>query len=140
MKRIIWLVLFMLPGVSIADQWLCVAEDSNGFFYDESSKKWARSGFYINDHKYIVKPSTGRYKYTITKLGNKFSTFACDAGFNDHGMLDCETSADSLYGVYKFFKMNHLTGRFTLYYMAGYLQGDNNDDSPSVTIGKCSKF
>ena len=143
MKQIIWLVLFMLPGVSIADQWLCVADQSNGFNYRESSDKWEQTKFTVDDDKYIVSQSKFEiYKYDVTRLGKKNSSAYCEKGFNTKGDLYCELKVKAdmeMNGLmYRVFNMNHIKGRFVMSENFGYFSGFKV--SPSITIGKCSKF
>jgi len=142
MKRLIWLVLFIVPTVSLADQWLCVADQATGFLYNESSKKWKQTEFTVDDSKYIVAPNKGNkdYKYSVTKIGAKGPEAQCELGFNDFGFLFC--SMDSQ------FKMNKDNGRFIRIYDHGYFNvlpdvnsiTDENSSTPLIEIGKCSKF
>jgi hypothetical protein len=47
MKQVIWLVLFMVPRVRLADQWLCAADKYTMLYYDESSKQLQQIDFPI---------------------------------------------------------------------------------------------
>jgi hypothetical protein len=138
MKQLIWLVLFMLPGVSLADQWLCVADQSTGFFYYESSKKWEQTRFTVDNEKYIVTPSKFKsHKYDVTQLGKKDSAAYCVNEFSAKGDLYCKGESASGH-IYTIFNMNHIKGRFVMSQTMGYFS--DIKDSPSITIGKCSKF
>jgi len=139
MKQIIWLVLFMLPGVSLADQWLCVADQSTGFLYNESSKKWERRGFNVDDRKYIVTQSKFKNtKYDVTLLGQKYASAYCVNEFSAKGDLYCKWESNNGL-IWIVFNMNHIKGRFVKSKNMGYFS-DSKDDSPSIEIGKCSKF
>ena len=138
MKQIIWLVLFMLPGVSLADQWLCVADQATGFLYNESSKKWERTGFTVDDSKYIVAPSKYKSdKYDVTPLGEKYASAYCVNEFSAEGDLYCKGESASGH-IWSVFNMNHIKGRFVMSSTHGYFSGGK--DTPSIKIGKCSKF
>jgi hypothetical protein len=144
MKRLISLVLFMLPGAVLAEQYLCVGELSAGFILDKSMKKWKQTHFYPN-RKYIVAPSaTDTYKYTVKAVYSDFSPVVgyCEKDFSVKGHLYCDDGADS-------FVMNNTNGRFiyaseldgyTHTYQTPTSDDGPNTGTPNMTIGKCSKF
>jgi hypothetical protein len=140
MKRLIWLVLFMLPGVSIADQWLCVADRSTGFEYSKYSKQWKQTKFAVDKNKYIVAPTNleNQYKYDITQIGKSDTLANCLEGFNANGELYCKGAIDNKGDVITVFNMSTKHERFVMSEAFGYFT--DNTESPQVTIGKCSKF
>jgi hypothetical protein len=140
MKRLICLVLFMLPGVGIANQWLCVADRSTGFEYNEYSEQWKQTKFDVEQFKYIVGPKNleNQYKYHITQLGNNDALANCLEGFNAKGELYCKGAINDGSDVITVFNMSKKHGRFVMSQAFGYFA--DNTDSPLVTIGQCSKF
>lgn len=140
MKQLIWLVLLMLPGVSIAEQWLCVADRSTGFEYSKYSNQWKQTKFTVDKYKYIVATSELKnlYKYHITQLGKNDTLANCLDGFNSKGELYCKGTINNKGDVITVFNMNKTHGRFVMSEAFGYFT--DNTDSPLVTIGTCSKF
>jgi hypothetical protein len=137
--------------------YFCVAEIAGGLAFDANLKKWI-SGTFKPTEKFVlrlkfidVKPGTGRYDkddiytnfaVTLTRSGtklnqnchqsnsgrseyvsvSKYGSFSCDAGLEEyHFNLD--------------------TNRYMSFYYAGYTDGaDNNDNTPAVTGGTCTKI
>jgi len=123
------------------EQYLCVADKSTGFGYNNRSKEWGVRSF-VTDKKYLISPTSSPTKrFLITQVGEKTPTGFCEDGFNDAGFLLCTMIAGE-------FKFNRNTGRFLLSYLYGYFTvgleapptTDENSDTPYLEIGKCSPF
>jgi hypothetical protein len=129
MKKIIGLILFITSlSVFAQDTYLCVPSKITGFSYNNTSKTWEQSAFKIGDEKKLLK-----------KVGNQWEwrTFGQQWGqkcgsMNDYGLVNC----DLIFGTLRFSK-NKL--RYIETYTVGYIDGgNNNDNTPAITIGTCS--
>jgi hypothetical protein len=67
-------------------------------------------------------------------IGDKYPLCESIIGFDKHGYASFECPA------FLNFKISKKTGRYMLFYMAGYIDGDNKKNSPYIEIGKCSPF
>ena len=137
MKLLIWITLFLLPGASFADQYLCVADLATGFIYDKGSKQWVITKFNTDDSKFVVAPSQEgeQFMYSVSRIGSDYFLFSCENGFSTGGYLQCSTGGGT-------FEMNGIHGRYTRTSSWGYFTEYLGVDigSPLVEIGKCSKF
>jgi hypothetical protein len=151
---------YWLPSIARADNvsssYFCVVEASGGMAYDQGMQKWVGSVF-RPDGKFVLRlQRVGQrteknvfgndewvtdYKIFITKSGTNFAQPCERWGSTDHvvsqsgnGALYC-TDAVTDYGF------NISNGRFLVSYMQGYLSGrDNNDDTPAMSGGTCTKI
>jgi hypothetical protein len=125
--------------VAVADeQYLCVPDQTTGFAFDKRAG-WQGQNLNASDTKYLVRrskpddPNPANAKWLVFELGQKAAFAECSRDFSSTGSLSC-----SGFGVYEW-RLNKNNMRFLLAYLAGYTNGaDNNDDTPSVTIGKCA--
>ena len=120
--------------VAYAQQYLCVAEKSAGFAFDERTKDWKATTF-RTDAKYLIAPGrTREHAFQVTKVGEDSAFWFCKAGFNENGYLYCDGP-----GPFKFNKRN---GRFLSGFLFGYINvapgTDERSDTPNLEIGKCS--
>ena len=123
--------------------------------YDSSLKEWRGTRFKEKE-KFILKTQFVRtesfgnqtiefYNVTVTLEGRE-SQEDCyaqmygepgdprDVGaFSNTKVLNCST----LSRTYKF---NLKTSRFLSAYVEGYVNGDNNNDTPAFAAGKCTKI
>ena len=123
------------------DSFLCMADKSTGFKYDEHLKIWDHARF-RSDIKYIISLSPNReFNFVISEVGTKRLRGFCKKGFNEYGMLFCAT----LTGEFRF---NRNNGRFLLTELAGYYsvgaegmhEIDETSDTPLLQIGTCAPF
>jgi len=121
------------PSVSIAEKYLCVADQASGFHFD--GKSWGHASF-KTDGKYMIAQSkrstTEKPKIAISLIGGHEMYF-CD------GLL---SSQDELYcgGLEGRFRFDPKTNRFLKSYTAGYINGDQGKDTPHIEIGRCSSI
>lgn len=144
MRFLIYLVstLFSIsPLVSFAAEnaYLCIPEESTGFYYDNGS--WGRSKFNVSGKKYIIRKlkdgemciSNPDAPYGVFDLGDNFAIMGCYSDKDFKG-FHCVCSSGEL-----FFSTE--SGRFIETYIRGYWDGkDNNNNTPTITRGRCSKF
>lgn len=115
-------------------QWICVAEAATGFAFHND--KWQRVTFNIDGEKYIISQTEPKQShiltYRITQLGKKTSGSCQSIKYPPFPTISCNYSLTEI-------KVNVKSLRFIAVYPIGYIDGkDTNDNTPSMTIGKCS--
>lgn len=129
---------FALSNDGHTDTWICISEDSTGFYFKDG--KWGRAVFNISEDKFIIRPikkSDGRryfndkaHPYGVFVLGENRPSKRCSA---DEDIV-CKLGIGDLFFSPK-------SGRFIRIYAEGYWDGaDNNDNTPNITRGRCSKI
>jgi hypothetical protein len=137
----IWFVAFVsasLPGSATASEtsYLCIGDLSTGFALE--SGIWKTVNFSVSDAKLIVKPASieesrgGEYQYTVTRIGQDTPFHFCEKPLVE-GVIVCSGRRTS-------FVLDTANLRYQEYYGIGYVHGDLPGNTPSITIGKCSKF
>jgi hypothetical protein len=77
MKRLALIaLLLLLSTTSFADQYLCIADQSTEFFFNEKSSKWEATNFNVENNKFIISKldesevwSFTKMTYKVTKVG-----------------------------------------------------------------------
>ena len=140
------LLVLLLPISVSAESYLCIAELSAGFIYEENTKEWGAVTGKGGDKFVVSEPVEDdlfyrQAKWKVTKHGEKSAFTFCEEGFNDTGFLECEG-----YGVARFI-MNKDTLRFKRIYNSGYVvsskaisEGWEGDDEPHIRTGKSSEL
>ena len=138
------LVGVLASGTAYAEGWLCIADQSAGFSYDETRKKWEATIF-KTDNKYLVRrpdPKQGiktfkrKLAWEVYKFGNNVPFFGCSKEIGGLGWLACS-------GIGKF-SFHEKALRFMRIYHFGYTHRgtlenpDNNSDTPFIEIGTCT--
>ena len=136
--------------VSLAQQssegaYTCAAESSGGIFYNEQTKKWEGTSFrplskFTLKLKYVRTATNGdEYAVTIIPSGRNY-VLACISyrtqlvQIDEFGYLVCRTDFFN-------YKFNLKAGRFVETYLMGYINNhDNNDDTPMLSGGVCTKI
>jgi hypothetical protein len=132
------------------EAYICKVEFTGGLAFDVESKSW-RSTTFQPKGKFIfrlkfVKPQTEKiglhavnYEATVTEAGRSREV-SCAGGKDrttspdQDGTLDCATA------LYEY-KFNLKNNRFLRAYLAGYVNGMNeNSDTPGVSGGTCIKM
>jgi hypothetical protein len=158
MKKVVWCLWLVLATPSIAlgserkdGAYYCTVKFAGGIAYNDALKEWEGSTFKPSGN-FVVKlsfhqptnvpvGSRDEYDVTITEEGSQDTTDCI--GLNGKrpaltlsGWLSC----DSLYGINEY-KFNFNNQRFIKIYTSGYISGrDNNDDTPAVSGGLCTKI
>jgi hypothetical protein len=137
---VIGFIIFSFVEVKAEEKYLCVAERSTGFAYNEFSKSWESTNF-KTDAKYMISKSSDKGdSFKVTKIGDDYQEFECQKGFNEYGYLLCEGVGE--------FRFNKKNKRFIKIYPIGYYNvlpeinkvTDKSSDTPFIEIGKCSPF
>jgi hypothetical protein len=137
--------------------YFCVAEAAGGLSYDTPSKKWVGARFkttekFILRLKFIdVTPSINSWDQGTTYTNFKITM--ADAGSSNNSACISTSDSKSTISInpYNFFSCNSMglsqynfnltTNRYLKIYDVGYISGnDNNDDTPAITGGICTKF
>jgi len=143
MKSFVLIPIFLLLFTSVtnADEstYLCIAEESTGFYFENGS--WGRAHFKVSDEKYIIRKMKeveleffgGKHPYGVYSLGGKYPEYRCSVTESSNNYICRDGVGDFLFSP--------KSGRFIKSYMAGYWDGeDKNEDTPSITRGRCSKI
>lgn len=120
------------------DTYLCVTEDVSGFYFENN--KWGHA--YFNDRdKYILrklkKDESGytdkNNTYGLFELGENSTLYKCIQNPYSNNFKCTSFLGEFFYSP--------KTGRFLKTYTQGYWGGgDNNENTPNMAIGKCSKI
>lgn len=142
MRLLFVLLLLTSNTFSIAESsdteptYLCVAEESTGFIFDNG--EWKRASFNINNHKYILrklkkdeKPlmADRPHSYGLYKLGSNKQRFSCFHNIDFY----CEGIAEEFY-------FSPESGKYLMSYMLGYWKDEYGSNTPSISRGRCSKI
>ncbi len=131
--KIFVLIFIALTYANIANAqegYLCVSEAAGGVSFDKNSQKW-RGTVFRNDNKKIL-ISKKNDKWIVKEFDNSFET-ECEPP-NEYGYMFC----NKIFGELKF---NTKNKRYISTYLSGYIDGkDNNDNTPAIEIGICSKL
>lgn len=134
--------------------YFCVVEAVGGLAFDERTKKWVGSTF-RPDKKFVLRLKRHRtrvqkatfgedtvhdYNVTLTVAGSN-SPSNCGnypdkhVTVNELGWVVCKGLGLNEY------RFNLKTNRFLSAYLLGYIDGaDNNDDTPNISGGTCTKI
>lgn len=124
-------------------QYVCVSDETTGFFFENG--KWGQASF-RDSRKFILKevdaqsagPSwvVGEKIWELVETGMASPIAFCSDWTN---LIKRERSnAIRCSGLYKA-EFDKSTLRFLLSYFVGYTDGaDNNENTPTLSIGKCS--
>jgi hypothetical protein len=149
--------LFALGPLASAQEkngaYYCVADASGGIFYDDNSKRWEGTTF-CPSTKFVVRLTFAEHKIEKNFLGdqddhNYYKIAITDSGDNyaspctsdntgevivlNPGLTRCSVISDYVFD----FKNN----RFLSAYLLGYVGGkDNNENTPAVSAGTCTKI
>jgi hypothetical protein len=141
-------------GQSKDAAYYCVAEFAGGLAYDAGTKKWQGASF-RTDNKFVMRMkyvgsrgqgsgltgSLTEYMVTITQAGDSYAAPCTDDGsYEAKSVLSSNTwvFCNSSLADYKF---NLKANRFLSVYALGYVDGtDNNDNTPAMTGGTCTKI
>jgi hypothetical protein len=119
-----------------SERWLCVAELSTGFTFNKSDKSWQTTKFTVHNDKFIVHrptsdtPISRGMKWVVTRVGERMPNSFCANDFAGP-LLTCSSMTT--------FKFSKEKLRFSATYDFGFVEPDTEgNDTPSMTIGKCS--
>jgi hypothetical protein len=135
--------------------YFCSSEIAAGLKYDPSLKEW-RSVTFKEKEKFVLKLRFVRaeqevnytvetYNLTITREGNDTANdcFAQNyglAGDPREVQAHAQFRTFNCYNLFHSYRFNMKTNRFLSAYIDGYVDGDNNENTPSFDAGKCTKI
>jgi hypothetical protein len=133
----------LLAGVLIslnagaADSYLCAADLTTGFSFDDAKKKWASAVFRSEKKLVIAKSSQKAYAWEVKEVGDSRPGATCEQDFNEAGNLFCSGIFDVRFNKRKL--------RFLYVYPIGYWSDDEKGgmsregaNTPALAIGKCA--
>ncbi|PZV36651.1 hypothetical protein [Mesorhizobium kowhaii] len=102
--------------------------------YPRGSNYWPPTNFTVKDDRFIIAPtgSSGTL-YTVTKIGENYPTQECKNDLPPGGKIHLVCG-----GLGSGFVFNEATLRFQQFYGFGFIVGDSAENTPAITIGKCS--
>lgn len=113
-----------------AENYLCIGDLSTGFFWNGS--EWQQTYFNVKADQFVV--AIDGLTVTVTRVGRSAPTHTCELAVAGIEQAACG-------GLGYGFVVNFRTLRFQDYYGLGYVNGgDSADNTPSLTIGRCSPF
>ena len=142
MKKLLPLI-FLLPTLSFAESYLCIAEASGGVSYNEATDKWNGVSF-SPDNKYVVKKENN--KWVMNEFGKDFDLLY-GQGCEDSELSDVNSTWDrifcSIIGGEVQVDVKNL--RYIRTYTVGYQDKVLKElnfpiDTPFVEVGDCSKI
>jgi hypothetical protein len=146
-KLLCWIVLLAAtPATALCFErknsvYFCTAQFEGGVAYDDTTKQWHGTIFQPTGN-FVVRVTylqLDEYEVSITDQGESKS-YGC-TGHNatnpkigEYDFLDC-------YRLGSEYQFNFKTNRFLKAYLLGYLDGrDNNENTPSISGGVCTKI
>ena len=132
LRHVIFSIFVLTPFKSLAaqdNQFICIAEKSTGFSL--SGGKWISTDFTTSKIKYLVKKSEKfPDKMSVHEFGVDTPKYECTF---DAIKIVCDD-----YLRYMTISIDNL--RFQEIYGVGYVFGDYPGNTPSMTIGTCSRI
>ncbi|MBI2724925.1 MAG: hypothetical protein HYX42_01615 [Polaromonas sp.] len=114
-----------------AENYLCIPDQSTGFRFDTTSNTWQTAQFNVKNSKYLLSKKAAKWQW---KEFSKTSSTECSGDFNEYGFLRCDHMERII--------VNRDSLRFQIIYPIGYVVSksvkDQNQDNPSIEIGRCS--
>jgi hypothetical protein len=108
--------------------YLCIGDLSTGFVW--LADTWKETTFHVRNDRFAVKIED--LEVTVTRIGNDYPSHTCTLYAADATQFACG-------GLGYGFVMNLTNLRYQDYYGLGYVDGgDSPDNTPALTIGKCS--
>lgn len=146
---------YSLPSNDL--NFLCIPEAAGGVSFNETTKRWESTKFRLkrglvvklkhlrtfSEKNIFGKSETfTEFRMRMTEVGEKdeyrcyhVSKHTDEVTIGEAGYLTCNGSDLTEY------RFDFKTNRFLRAYLQGYVGGaDNNNDTPSVTIGTCTKI
>ena len=130
-RRTVVVILGLQMAVAplAAANYICVADQAVGFFFNKYTKRWQTDTFNVKDEKYTLTTEDG--KRVWKKLGDPL------------GMRQCQENNTYVFCDMLFLQVaiNKENLRYQITYKAGYVDGlDSTEDTPFIQIGRCSSM
>lgn len=124
-------------NASATDSYLCVADLTTGFSFDNARKKWVSTDFRSEKKLVIARAKHKPYAWEVREAGDSRPGATCGQDFNEAGNLFCS-------GIFDI-RFNSRKLKFLYVYPIGYWSDDDKDgmsregaNTPALAIGKCS--
>jgi hypothetical protein len=117
-----------------AAQYLCAMDATTGFYFENGS--WNKNSFAEN-RKFLFKRGAAPFEGPSWQKGDMVWQMTEVGKTNPQAYCSSLGSSIICNGVYKV-DFDTSTLRILMAYLAGYTQKDSNDDTPTISIGKCS--
>ena len=168
MKKYIAILLLAFSGSAFAESYLCIADKATGFAFQDGD--WASNEFNVGDEKYILRERSNKEmeqaREVVETLKEVFKEVEAEDlglgtnepvdyflnsthvvlqhGADDFPLYHCRyvpiTGSFKCNGIKGKFLFSTKSGRFTMTHLAGYWRGKDNDQTPIMYIGRCSKI
>ncbi|MGY4502000.1 hypothetical protein ACVWYH_005957 [Bradyrhizobium sp. GM24.11] len=159
MKYCTLLAALLISTSAMADaSYFCTVESSGGIAFNKSTNKWESTRFRPTE-KFVLKMTFSRSFnrkgafdaervdenfVTLTAAGKSYASPCVNYFFYGHSEDNSVPVVDNFFrcsASSQDYMFNLNTHRFLQTYLAGYVDGtDNNDDTPSVAAGTCTKI
>lgn len=141
-KLIVAFLIFVVPANVLAgESFVCLGEKATGFHWNGSD--WAIANFKVSEDKFLVKETPPSelfgttYNYEVRRFGADKRLFRCERfkiGKSYSSRIRCG-------GLGSGMLIDVKSMRFQEVYGFGYIDGkDQPGNTPSITIGKCSRL
>jgi hypothetical protein len=147
MNKWMLVLLLLFPLNLSAFPYVCIIEDSVGYYKNPKTKEWKRSIFHPKE-KYLLTKSKDPYYIAELKIFGEsvalsqcgrlggwdtdFSVEQIKKMFNERGLLECSGVPNATINVKNLKIITTSIGGYI------YLEDEKNSDTPSVSIGSCS--
>lgn len=132
MKKLIIITLSLFfTNAAYAESYLCISDQSTGFWYNKQSKEWVKANFKSGD-KFLVKQIKGEWRWTRFGLEDNDGDKTSCSGFNDYGLSRCSSSFQTI-------TFSRKSLRFEMHTFGTYAFNTASlIVTPGVIIGTCS--
>ena len=133
------IIVIALPALAVDDSYICVADQSAGFSYDEATMAWKRVSFDVSQSKYLIKR-----RFPENDAAGAFGVYLLGA---DHPFLFCSIDeqrrwmdCDDTFFTRLRFHYEHK--RFIKYFEGSYalVQEGQRGNASHIEIGRCNKI
>ena len=141
-------LVLILSESAYADSFVCVAEQANGFVYDQENKTWKVSSLSVENRKYLVSPTDENdifikalnFDYKIKNVSSPKPIIHCNAikktdSNQETGLILCRGSFGASFNIDKG------SGRYIRTQLSGYVTKKTSSETgvgPYMEIGNCS--
>ena len=124
-------------NASAIDSYLCVADLTTGFSFDNVRKKWTSADFRSEKKLVLTRVKQKTHAWEVKEVGDSRPGATCEQDFNEAGNLFCT-------GIFDI-RFNSRKLKFLYVYPIGYWSDDDKSgmsregaNTPALAIGKCS--
>ena len=116
----------------------CTSDSAVGYSFDEGRRSWTPTQFKMDKASYSVRHLTDDEMEKVIYKGKAWGVFEPEDKVTVHTCPELDSDRLVCGGVATSFILDSHSLRYQKYYAGGYVSGqDNNDDTPSVEIGRC---